>query len=85
MCEYCEGKTPLTDKVWDDGTKFDDMQGNSIEYFGKVPMLISYIREKYFSCFKYLTTDHIQLMTSRWAVPINYCPACGKKLSEDEV
>lgn len=48
MCEYCEGKTPLTDKVYDDGSKFDDRLSTRIEYFGVNPMIVSEYKKKNF-------------------------------------
>lgn len=80
MCEYCEGEKPLTDKVYDDGSKFDDSRGISIEYLGKMPILKAYIKPKYFSWFKYLTDEQIKFLCGDWAVEIVYCPRCGKKL-----
>jgi len=85
-CEYCRGEKPLTDKVYDDGSKFDDLHGTSIEYIGKVPIIVSYIKPKYFKIFKGLiknmTDEQVHLLCCRWAVTINECPICGKPLTE---
>lgn len=84
MCEYCEGKKPLTDKVYDDGSKFDDSQGMSIGYMGKMPILKAYIKPKYFFLFrKILNDEQIKIMCGEWAVEIVYCPRCGKKLETE--
>ena len=31
-CKYCRGEKPLTDKIYEDGTRFDDSQGNYRKY-----------------------------------------------------
>lgn len=90
-CDYCNGVRPLTDKVYEDGSKFDDSRGIRIEKFGKMPILSAYVKEKYFrltfqngnSINKYgLSDDDIKLLSSKWAVDIKYCPICGKRLKE---
>lgn len=86
MCEYCEGKSPLTDKVYDDGSKFDDRLSTRIEYLGINPMIVSEYKKKNLDwpfC-KVLTEEQKRFLTKRWAVNINYCPMCGKELSKDE-
>ena len=82
MCDYCEGKKPLTDKIYDDGTKFDDRLSTRIEYLGKMPILTSEYKEKNFHwpfCNK-LTNEQKQFLAQTWGVEITYCPICGKKL-----
>lgn len=80
-CEYCRGEKPLTDKTYDDGSKFDDAQGTHIEKFGTGYMLVSYIKSKYFDFCKTLTPSQREFLPQRWAVRIDYCPKCGKDLS----
>lgn len=86
-CPYCdkENNKPLTDKVYSDGTKFDDLQGISIEYLGNIPMLTAYVKEKYFaSCNRLfdisLSEEDAKKLASQWATEIDYCPKCGRKL-----
>jgi hypothetical protein len=78
-CEYCNGEKPLTDKVYSDGTKFDDRQGTRIEWMGSQAMLVSYIREQYFDWPVFKNIDK-SIWADRWAVPIAYCPSCGREL-----
>lgn len=85
MCEFCEGKTPLTNKVYDDGSKFDDSQSTRIEYMGKMPTLVSEVKEKHFNWTfikNKLTDEQIKFCCDKWAVVINFCPICGEKLQE---
>lgn len=90
-CPYCdkESSKPLTDKVYSDGTKFDDSQGISIKYLGNIPMLTAYVKEKYFaSCNRLfdvsLSEEDTKNLASQWATEINYCPKCGRKLRKAE-
>ena len=75
-CKYCRGEKQLTDKIYEDGTRFDDSQGNHIEYYGKMPMLVSYIRPEYFRIQKEITEsitdEQIELLCCSWAVDINF-------------
>lgn len=87
-CAYCRMEKPLTDKVYDDGSKFDDRRGISIDRFGKIPILKAYIKPRYFrvgltnTCG--LTNEQIEMLASNWAVEISYCPICGRKLVESK-
>lgn len=85
MCEYCGGKKPLTDKVYDDGSKFDDRLSTRIDYIGKVPVIESQVKEKHFHwpfIRKSLTDEQIKFCCSKWAVQIKFCPMCGELLQE---
>ena len=75
-CVYCRTKKPLTDKVYSDGSKFDDLRGTSIVKYGKVYMIKSYVRKMYFQLFYNKNTEE------NWVVDINYCPMCGRKLGD---
>ena len=81
MCDYCDGKKPLTDKVYDDGSRFDDRLSTRIEFLGKCPMIVAEYKTPNFGwpvC-KW-TEEHKQILEKKWAVNIVYCPVCGKKL-----
>lgn len=87
MCEYCEGKKPLTDKIYDDGSKFDDRLSTRIEYMGSVPIIISEYKAKNFHwpfC-RTLTEEQRKVLAQRWAVEIIYCPICGEKLNKNHI
>ena|GEM_PF-2696594 len=88
-CEYCRGEKPLTDKVYDDGSKFDDLHGTRIEYIGKVPVMKSYINPKYFRLFqgltKNMTDEQIQFLCCQWAIEIKCCPICMEPLTQLEL
>lgn len=86
MCEYCEGKKPLTDKIYDDGSRFDDKLSTRIEFLGVVPMIISEYKKKNFHWIfcKNMTEEQKEFLSKKWAVPITYCPKCGKKLYEED-
>ncbi len=86
MCKYCEGKLPLTDKVYDDGSRFDDRLSTRIEQLGRVTMIVSEYKKKNFHwpfC-RGLTETQKDFLSQKWAVPIIYCPKCGKKLYEED-
>ena len=78
MCEYCEGKT-LTDKVYEDGTCFDDYRSTRIETKG-VPLLVSEVKRAAFHNYYNLTEEVYNGLTQQLSVPINFCPMCGRKL-----
>ena len=81
MCAYCEGKKPLTDKVYNDGSKFDDRLSTRIEFLGRVPVIVSEYKEKNFRWpFCKLTNEQKKFLAQKWSVGITYCPICGKKL-----
>ncbi len=81
MCDYCEGKKPLTDKIYDDGSKFDDRLSTRIEYLGRIPMIVSEYKEENFHwSFCNLTNEQKNFLAKKWAVEITYCPICGKRL-----
>lgn len=84
-CEYCRGEKPLTDKVYDDGTRFDDLHGTRIEKIGEVPVLVSYVPPRYFDLFMglHLSKQTKEFMSCKWAVDIDYCPKCGARLHID--
>ena len=83
MCEYCEGKKPLTDKVYGDGTKFDDYYSTRIEHLeGLNPTLVSEIKRAAFHNYYGLPEEVYQSFADSWAVEINYCPICGKNLND---
>lgn len=68
MCEYCESKKPLTDKIYDDGTKFDDWLSTRIEYFGETPIIVSEYKKKNFDfpfCM-FLTEDQKVCLSQTW-------------------
>ena len=79
-CEYCRGEKPLTDKIYEDGSRFDDFQGTRIEQFGTRFMLVSYVNEKYFEHFKTLKPEQRKYMANNWGITINFCPMCNTKL-----
>lgn len=81
-CEYCRGEKTLTDKIYEDGTKFDELRGNRIEYIGRVAWFTSYINSKYLKMFKGVVRNDqtAKMMACKWAVDIEYCPKCGTKL-----
>lgn len=82
MCDYCEGKKPLTDKIYDDGTEFNDALSTRIEFIGNIPVIISEYKTKNFNwpfC-DVLSKEQKTLLAKKWAVEIEYCPRCGKKL-----
>jgi len=87
-CEYCRGEKPLTDKIYEDGSRFDDLHGTRIEYIGAVPVIKSYIKPKYIRTFQGLahcmTDEQIQFMCCQWAVEINICPICGEPLTDSK-
>ncbi|RGU94946.1 hypothetical protein DWW31_05205 [Clostridium sp. AF15-17LB] len=83
MCDYCEGNKPLTDKVYDDGSKFDDRLSTRIEFMGKVPVIISEYKTKNFNWpFCKLTEEQKTFLACKWAVVIKFCPVCGRKLTD---
>ena len=83
MCDYCECKKPLTDKVYEDGSKFDDRLSVRIEYLGSIPIIVSEYKKKNFNWpFCKLTEEQKDFLAKKWAVSINCCPMCGKKLVE---
>lgn len=82
MCKYCAGKEPLTDKVHEDGSKFDDRLSTKIEFFGSVPVLTSEYKAENFNwpfC-NMLSQEQKKFLAKKWAVEIKFCPCCGKKL-----
>lgn len=82
MCDYCESEKTLTDKVYDDGSKFDDRLSTRIEFIGKVPVIVSEYKEKNLelpSC--RLTKEQKAFLAQKWAVEITYCPICGKRFN----
>lgn len=84
MCEYCERKTPLTDKIYADGTKFDDRLSTRIEYFGNQPSIVSEYKKDNFNwpfC-NGLTELQKDFLSKKLLVFITYCPMCGKKLKK---
>lgn len=81
MCDYCEGKKPLTDKVYDDDSKFDDRLSTRIVFIGKVPVIMSEYKVKNFNwSFCRFTKEQKEFLAQKWAVGITYCPVCGKNL-----
>ena len=80
MCEYCEGKKPLTDKVYDDGTKFDDYCSTRVEYLEGYPTLVNEIKRAAFHNYYGLPEEVYQGLAHSWSIEINYCPICGRKL-----
>lgn len=85
-CPYCTGKSPLTDKLFEDGSRFDDMRSIRIQHFGKFPILVAQVRKRYFDCFHSLTEDQKKSLAigNCFGVIISYCPICGRKLIKDE-
>lgn len=49
MCDYCEGRKTLTDKVHENGSKFNDSLSTRIEFFGRVPVITSEYKTKNFN------------------------------------
>lgn len=83
MCEYCENGKHLNDKVYSDGTKFDDYYSNYIEHKeGLGPCLVSEIKRKAFHNWYGLPEEVYERFATSWGVDINYCPMCGRKLVE---
>lgn len=57
MCDYCEGRKTLTDKVFEDGTLFNDTRSLRLELLGDIPLLIAEVTPKYFEMFKTLKKE----------------------------
>ena len=82
MCDYCEGRKPLTDKTYEDGSKFNDRLSTRIEFIGIVPVIVSEYKTKNFNwpfC-NMLSQEQKKFLAKKWAVEIKFCPCCGKKL-----
>lgn len=74
MCEYCEGKEDISNRVFEDGSKFSDyMVRVNIENIFDNKMLI--VRPV-----EYHNGKKEQKM--KYTFYINYCPMCGRKLGE---
>ncbi len=81
-CPYCSGEKPLTDKVFEDGSKFDDFQSIRIDNFGKRPLIVALTKKKYFDSFSFLSEEQKKTLSfsSCVCIEISYCPKCGRKL-----
>lgn len=82
MCKYCEGGEPLTDKVFEDGGKFDNMMSTRISFLGRRPMLICQTKQAAFA--PGLVKQYGPMIEKSWAVDIEYCPKCGRKITAPE-
>ena len=65
MCEYCEGKEDISNKIFEDGSKFSDT---------KCKVFIEL--DEFFKC--YCNGEKYQF--KEYAFPINYCPMCRKEI-----
>lgn len=75
MCEYCEGKEDISNKIFEDGSKFSDYMVRVWidKVFDNEVLLVSPV--------EYENGERKQYM--RYTFYINYCPMCGRKLVED--
>lgn len=73
MCKYCEGKEDISDKVYEDGSRYSDsicrVRIYKSEIYGNVLEVTPVMYE---NGKKYNYLNH--------GFNINYCPMCGKKL-----
>lgn len=74
MCKYCEGIEDISNKIFDNGSKFSDscckVRINNSEIYGKA-LGISPVYYR----------DGKKEQYNTYIFPINYCPKCGKKLN----
>lgn len=75
MCEYCEGKEDISNKIFEDGLKFSDYMVRVWidKVFDNEVLLVSPV--------EYENGERKQYM--RYTFYINYCPMCGRKLVKD--
>ena len=72
MCKYCEGKEDISNRVFEDGSKFSDyMVRINIENVFNEKMLV--VRPV-----EYENGERKQFMKYRFY--IRFCPMCGRKL-----
>lgn len=78
MCKYCEGKEDISDKVYEDCSKYSDsicrVRIYKSEIYGNV---LEVTPVKYENCKKYNYRHH--------EFNIFFCPMCGRKLENKEV
>lgn len=75
MSKFCEGKEDISNKTFEDGSKFSD-------YMVKVWIDKIFNEEKLLeSPAEYENGERKQYM--RYVFDINYCPMCGRKLGDD--
>lgn len=75
MCEYCEGKEDISNRTFEDGSKFSDYIvkvyiGN---IFNEKQLIVSPV--------EYRNGERQQYM--KYSFNITYCPMCGRKLKEE--
>jgi len=86
-CEYCQGKKPLTDKVYDDGSKFDDQRHMGIEKMGKFSVICAEIKASFFDNWEAIRkvfglAENLGAF-NKYCTVINYCPKCGERLNDE--
>lgn len=71
-CEFCEGNEDISNKTFEDGSKFSDCMVRVWieEVFNQKTLLVSPV--------EYRNGKREQYM--RYCFDINYCPMCGRKL-----
>lgn len=72
MCEYCEGKEDISNKIFEDGSKFSDymVKVNIEDIFNKKALIVRPV--------EYHNGKREQYMN--YVFDINYCPMCGRQL-----
>lgn len=75
MCKYCEGKEDISNRVFEDGSKFSDymVKVNIEKVFNKKMLIVKPV--------EYINGEKRQVM--RYTFNINYCPMCGRKLIKE--
>lgn len=74
MCKYCEGKEDISNRVFEDGSKFSDymVKVNIEKVFNEKMLIVKPV--------EYINGEKRQVM--RYTFNINYCPKCGRNLGE---
>ena len=72
MCEYCEGKEDISNKEFEDGSKFSDYicKVNIENIFNEKMLIVRPV--------KYENGKRLQY--EKYCFNINYCPMCRKKI-----
>ena len=76
MCKYCEGKEDISNKVFEDGSKFSDYMVRVWidEVFNEKVLLVSPVDYE----------DGKRKQYMKYTFYINYCPMCGRNLGDDK-
>lgn len=72
MCKYCEGKEDISNRIFEDGSKFSDyiIKVNIEKVFDEKMLIVRPV--------EYENGERKQRM--KYVFNINYCPMCGRKL-----